>query len=207
MISINRGIVNSWDALDAAEDLPTFDAWVVGRTEAHRRKYDKHDPSRCFRRIEKNGSHQPPVSVYNTSGADAQTSKAAAMKNDTITLIISAALLAAALFVLFVGHLRRRNHLKRRLVMDLLKSYFKGDVPAGQFGRRTRAIVGEHFTYSDEFYALVVSAFQAAVDTDVPQQPHAEQAGRKLLSAMAALKHEFGLTDRYQVEAWRPGRE
>ena len=39
------------------------------------------------------------------------------------------------------------------------------------------------------------------------QQPYTEQAERKLLSAMAALKREFGLTDRYQVEAWRPWRE
>jgi hypothetical protein len=129
------------------------------------------------------------------------------MKNDTITLIISAVLLAAALIVLFVGHLRRRNHLKRQLVMDLLKSYFKGNVPANQLGRRTREIVSAHYTYSDEFYSLVVSAFQTAVDASFARQPHTAQADRKLLSAMAALKQEFGLTDRYQVEAWRPGRE
>jgi hypothetical protein len=36
---------------------------------------------------------------------------------------------------------------------------------------------------------------------------HAKQEERKLLGAMAALKNEFGLTDRYQVEAWRPWRE
>ena len=78
------------------------------------------------------------------------------MKIDTITLIISGALLAAALMVLFAGHLRRRHHLRRLLVMDLLKSYFNGDVPAKQLGRR---------------------------------------------------KREFGLTDLYQVEAWRPWRE
>jgi hypothetical protein len=129
------------------------------------------------------------------------------MKNDTITLIISAVLLAAALIVLFASHLRRRNHLKRQLVMDLLKSYFKGNVPANQLGRRTREIVSAHYTYSDEFYALVVSAFQAAVDATFARQPHTAQADRKLLSALAALKQEFGLTDRYQVEAWRPGRE
>jgi len=129
------------------------------------------------------------------------------MANDAVTLIISAALLAAALLVLFVGHLRRRNHLKRQLVMDLLKSYFKGDVPANQLGRRTREIVSEHYTYSNEFSSLVVSAFQTAVDANFGLQPHTEQAERKLLSTMAALKHEFGLTDRYQVEAWRPGRE
>ena len=129
------------------------------------------------------------------------------MKIDTITLIISGALLAAALIVLFVGHLRRRHHVRRLLVMDLLRSYFKDDMPANQLGRRTREIVSEHFTYSDEFYSLVVSAFQTAVDATFAQQPHTEQAERKLLSAMTALKREFGLTDRYQLEAWRPWRE
>jgi hypothetical protein len=45
-------------------------------------------------------------------------------------IVISGALLAAALVFLFVAHLRRSHHLKRLLLMDLLKSYFKGDVPA-----------------------------------------------------------------------------
>jgi hypothetical protein len=129
------------------------------------------------------------------------------MKSDTITLLISAALLAAALIGLLAGRLRRQNHLKRQLVMDLLKSYFKGDVPATQLGQRTREIVSPHFIGSDEFYSLAASAFHGAVDATVARQPRTEQAERKLLSAMAALKQEFGLTDRYQVEAWRPGRE
>ena len=129
------------------------------------------------------------------------------MKADIIPLIISAALLVIALIVLLMGHLRRRHRLDRLLLIDLLKSYFKDDMPANQLGRRTREIVSEHFTYSDEFYSLVVSAFQTAVDDTFAQQPHTEQAERKLLSAMAALKREFGLTDRYQVEAWRPWRE
>jgi len=129
------------------------------------------------------------------------------MKADIIPLIISAALLVIALIVLLMGHLRRRHRLDRLLVIDLLRSYFKDDMPANQLGRRTREIVSEHFTYSDEFYSLVVSAFQTAVDATFAQQPHTEQAERKLLSAMAALEREFGLTDRYQVEAWRPWRE
>ena len=129
------------------------------------------------------------------------------MKADIIPLIISAALLVIALIVLLMGHLRRRHRLDRLLLIDLLKSYFKDDMPANQLGRRTREIVSEHFTYSDEFYSLVVSAFQTAVDATFAQQPHTEQAERKLLSAMAALEREFGLTDRYQVEAWRPWRE
>jgi hypothetical protein len=129
------------------------------------------------------------------------------MKIDTITLIISGTLLAVALIILFAGHLRRRHRVRRLLVMDLLKSYFKGDVPAKQLVPRTREIVSQHFTHSDEFYSLVVSAFQSAVDATLTQQTHTEQGERKLLSAMATLKHEFGLTDRYQVEAWRPWRE
>jgi predicted urease superfamily metal-dependent hydrolase len=129
------------------------------------------------------------------------------MKADIIPLIISAALLVIALIVVLIGHLHRRHRLDRLLVIDLLRSYFKDDMPANQLGRRTREIVSEHFTYSDEFYSLVVSAFQTAVDATFAQQPHTEQAERKLLSAMAALKREFGLTDRYQVEAWRPWRE
>jgi hypothetical protein len=39
------------------------------------------------------------------------------------------------------------------------------------------------------------------------QQTQAKQGQRELLSAMAALKNEFGLPDLYQVEAWRPWRE
>jgi hypothetical protein len=129
------------------------------------------------------------------------------MKADIIPLIISAGLLVIAVIVVLMGHLRRRHRLDRLLVIDLLRSYFKDDMPANQLGRRTREIVSEHFTYSDEFYSLVVSAFQTAVDATFAQQPYTEQAERKLLSAMAALKREFGLTDRYQVEAWRPWRE
>ena len=129
------------------------------------------------------------------------------MKIDTITIIISGALLAVALIVVFVGHQRRRHHFRRLLIVDLLKSYFKGDMPAKQLGRRTREIVSQHFTHSDEFYSLAVSAFQSAIDATLAQQAHTKQGERKLFSAMAALKNEFGLTDLYQVEAWRPWRE
>jgi predicted urease superfamily metal-dependent hydrolase len=129
------------------------------------------------------------------------------MKIDTITIIASGVLLAAALLVLCAGHLRRRHHLRRLLVTDLLRDYFKGGMAAAQLGRRTREIASRHFTGSNEFYALTVSAFQRAIDANLAQQAHTEQVERKLLNAMANLKQEFGLTDRYQVEAWRPWRE
>ena len=129
------------------------------------------------------------------------------MKIDTITIIAPGALLALALLVLYAGHLRRRHHVRRLLVMDLLRDYFRGDIPAPQLGQRTREIANRHFTGSDEFYALVVSAFQNAADGALAPQAHPKQSERKLLNAMANVKQEFGLTDRYQVEAWRPGRE
>jgi hypothetical protein len=129
------------------------------------------------------------------------------MKIDTITIIASGVLLTAAILLLYSGHLRRRHHVRRRLVMDLLRNYFKGDMPAPQLGQRTREIASQHFTGSDEFYALVVSAFQNAADGALAPQTHPKQSERKLLNAMANVKQEFGLTDRYQVEAWRPGRE
>jgi MFS superfamily sulfate permease-like transporter len=78
----------------------------------------------------------------------------------------------------------------------------------GPSGARFSAVrrIGLRFP-SAEFYALVVSAFQSAADAALAAQAHTKQSERKLLSAMANLKQEFGLTDRYQVEAWRPGRE
>ena len=66
--------------------------------------------------------------------------------------------------------------------------------PSVWTGRALQEIVSEHFTYSDEFYSLVVSAFQTAVGATFTQQPHPEQAERKLLTAMAAFKRVW--TDR-----------
>jgi hypothetical protein len=129
------------------------------------------------------------------------------MKIDTITIIASGILLATALLVLYAGHVRRRHYLRRLLVMDLLRDYFKGDMSVPQLEQRTRDIASRHFTASNEFYALVVSAFQNAADAALAGQAHTKQSERKLLNAMATLKQEFGLTDRYQVEAWRPWRE
>lgn len=129
------------------------------------------------------------------------------MKIDTITLIISAALLASALIVLFAGHLRRRHRLARLLLMEQLKSYFNGDLPIRQLSRRTQEIVGRRFTRSDEFHSLAVAAFQSAVDATLTQRTDSKKTERSLLSAMAALKSEFGLTDLYQIESWRPWRE
>jgi hypothetical protein len=116
-------------------------------------------------------------------------------------------LLAGALVVLFAGHLRRRQRFERKLIQDLLRSYFRGEVPSDQLGQRAREIAGRRFTQSDEFYSLAASAFQRAVDAAFLQQTATELRENGLLNAMAILKREFGLTDLYQVEGWRPWRE
>jgi len=126
---------------------------------------------------------------------------------DTTSLVISGALLAGAVVVLFASHLRRRHRFERKLIQDLLRSYFRGEVPSDQLGHRAREIVGRRFTESDEFYSLAASAFQRAVDAALLQQTATELGEKGLLNAMATLKREFGLTDLYQVEGWRPWRE
>jgi hypothetical protein len=80
-------------------------------------------------------------------------------------------------------------------------------VAADQLGQRTRRIASRHFMGSAEFYSLAIAAFQGAVDATRAHQPHTEEQQKKLLRLLAALKNEFGLTDRYLIEGWRAGRE
>jgi hypothetical protein len=129
------------------------------------------------------------------------------MDIDTTTIIISAVLLVGVLIYICFAYLRRRLQTKRVMMMDLLKGYFKGDVPVDELRPRTREMVSQRFTGSTEFYSLAIAAFQGAVDAKLAQQGHTEEDEKKLLRLLAALKNEFGLTDRYQIEGWRAGRE
>jgi hypothetical protein len=129
------------------------------------------------------------------------------MDTDNIPIVVSAVLLAAVLVGIYVAHRRRQNHFKRQLMMELFKSYFNGDVPADQLGRRAQKIVSEHFVQSPAFYSLAVAAFQGAMDARLTRGSHTEEDEKKLFGLMAALKNVFGLPDLYRIEAWRPGRE
>jgi hypothetical protein len=51
-----------------------------------------------------------------------------------------------------------------------------------------------------------VRAFQKAVEKRLPPN-HSQKDEATLLGLLAALKNEFGLTDRYRTEGWRAGRE
>jgi len=129
------------------------------------------------------------------------------MDSDTIIWIVWGAVLVGILISIYFTYRRRRLHTKRQLMMELLKGYFQGDMPADQLGQRTREIADHHFMQSAEFYSLAIAVFQGAVDAKLEYQAHSKEDERKLLSLLAALKKEFGLTDLYQIEAWRAGRE
>jgi hypothetical protein len=113
----------------------------------------------------------------------------------------SAAVVAACFFILW---LRRRR--ARSLIRGLFQDYFAESFAAEELGRRVRASVGRRFTGGSEFFAEAVAAFQHAVNARLPAT-HTAQDEAKLLGQFAALKTEFGLTDRYRIEGWRAGQE
>jgi hypothetical protein len=129
------------------------------------------------------------------------------MDSDTIVLIVAGAVLAGVLISIYLAYWRRRLRRNRLTMTEHFKRYFQGDLQVDQLGRNIREIASRHFLRSAEFYSLAIAAFQHAVDAKPGRAADAKEAERKLLSLLAALKREFGLTDRYQIEAWKPGRE
>jgi hypothetical protein len=129
------------------------------------------------------------------------------MDSDTFSGIVWGTVLVAILMSICFARYRRRRNTKRALIVELLKQYFQGDMPPDQLGIRAREIAGRHFMGSAELYSLVIAAFQGSVDATLARQTHSKEDEKNSLRLLAALKKEFGLTDRYQTEAWRPGRE
>ncbi len=131
--------------------------------------------------------------------------------SDTMLGVIGAAVAAAVIFI-WAAFWRRRFR-TQRLVKGLLGEYFNSDMPPDQLGKRSRDIASRHFLLSPEFYSLAIAAFQSAFDAKFPRRAPSEDANHprledesKLVRRLAALKNEFGLTDRYRFEG-RPGRE
>ena len=129
------------------------------------------------------------------------------MDIETFSSIVWAVALVGAVVSIYLARRHRRLRIKRLLILELLKGYFQGDMPAEQLGQRACEITGRGFMQTTEFYSLAVAAFQRAIDAKLADQSHSREDERKLLGLFAALKNEFGLTDRFQVEAWRAGRE
>ena len=125
--------------------------------------------------------------------------------SDTMIGVAGAAL-AAVVILIWLAYRQRRIR-TQRLVKGLLSEYFNGDIPADQFVKRSRELASRHFLLSSEFYSLAIAAFQSAFDAKFPKHARFDEDESKLVSRLAALKKEFGLTDRYRNEGWRPGRE
>jgi C4-dicarboxylate-specific signal transduction histidine kinase len=118
-----------------------------------------------------------------------------------VVLGSAAVAVAACLFTFWL-----RRHRARSRIRDLFEDYFAERFAVEELGRRVRATVGRRFTGGSEFFIEAVAAFQHAVNARLPPT-HTAQDEAKLLRQFAALKTEFGLTDRYRIEGWRPGRE
>jgi len=129
------------------------------------------------------------------------------MDGDTIMYIVWGVLLLGILISIVVAYWSRRLRARRLQLMELFNGYFRGDVPVDQLGARAHRIASRRFMGSSEFFSLAVAAFQSTVDAKLANQPHSEERQQKLLRMLAALKNEFGLTDRYLIEGWRTGRE
>ena len=117
-----------------------------------------------------------------------------------------AALVAALLVALYVIRWLRLRQTKRRMG-ECLARYFNGDLPLDQLARRAQEIASRRFTGSPECQALVQAAFQRSAEAKLAGKAHSLEAEKKLLTALAAVRSEFGLPDRYQNEGWKAGRE
>jgi hypothetical protein len=121
-----------------------------------------------------------------------------------ISVVLLLAVVAAAVSFLAVRFSRLRA---KRALSELLAGYFNGDLPLGQLARRAREIASRRFTGSPECQALVQAAFQRSAEAKLAGGAHSLEIEKQLLAALAAVRSEFGLPDRYQSEGWKAGRE
>ena len=118
----------------------------------------------------------------------------------------AAALIAALLVAAYIVHWLRLRETKRRMG-EFLAKYFNGDLPFDQLAQRAREVASRRFMGSPECQALVQAAFQRAAEAKLAGKAHSLEIEKELLAALANVKSEFGLPDRYRSEGWRVGRE
>ena len=128
------------------------------------------------------------------------------MDQGTTVKLGVAALVAALVVVAYVVRGSRLREAKRR-VGEYLAGYFNGDLPLDQLVRRAREVASRGFLGSPECQALVQAAFQRAAQAKLAGTAHSLDVEKKLLTALAAVRAEFGLPERYQNEGWKAGRE
>jgi hypothetical protein len=128
------------------------------------------------------------------------------LMDERSVVIAGAALIVALLAVgYFIRWLRLRD--TKRRMEECLPGYFNGDLPLDRLTKLAREIAGRGFTGSPECQALVQVAFHRAAEAKLAGKAHSLQIEKQLLAALAGVKSEFGLPDRYRSEGWRAGRE
>lgn len=128
------------------------------------------------------------------------------MDERTAINVGAAALIAALLVAAYIIRRIRLRETKRRMA-EFLAGYFNGGLPLDQLAQRARDIASQRFMGSPECQALVQAAFQRAAEAKLAGQAHSLEIEKQLLNALAEVKSEFGLPDRYRSESWRAGRE
>ena len=111
---------------------------------------------------------------------------------------------AVAAILIYLAYQHRRRH-AANLMRGILEDYFEEKIGVDELARNARAAVGHRFLGGNESFAGSVRAFQNAAERLPPN--YLQKDADKLLGLLAALRNEFGLADRYQIEGWRAGRE
>jgi hypothetical protein len=122
-----------------------------------------------------------------------------------LTWLAGALLLGIVVVVFVVVRLHRLR--ARRRIAELFKEYYRGDMPVERLGQRVREVADRRFIGGAMFYSVAAAAFQGAAGKRLAPQAHTPKDESTLLRLWAAAQNEFGLTDRYRIEAPRPGRE
>ena len=128
------------------------------------------------------------------------------MDNRPVINIAVAALVATLLVASYLVRWLRLRRMKRRLG-KLLAGYFNGELPREQLAQRGRQVASRSFMGSPECQALVQTAFQRSAEAKLAGKAHSLETEKQLLAALADVKADFGLPDRYRSEGWRAGRE
>jgi hypothetical protein len=121
-----------------------------------------------------------------------------------VSVVFGLVVVAAAVAFFAVRFSRLRA---KRALSDLLARYFNGDLPLDQLVRRAQEVASRRFTGSPECQALVQAAFQRSAEAKLTDKAHSLEIEKKLLTALADVRSEFGLPERYQSEGWKAGRE
>jgi hypothetical protein len=128
------------------------------------------------------------------------------MDERTAINVGAAALIAALVVAAYAIRWFRLRQTKRRMG-EFLAGYFNGDLPLDQLARRAREVASRRFMGSPECQSLVQAAFQRSAEAKLAGKAHSLEIEKQLLAALADVKSEFGLPDRYRSEGWRAGRE